>query len=465
MRTIPLAVALVACTGKDGGTDTGPTTEPTGVDLDRYEFDSRFGDGSSVAYSGQVMRQLLISDLSAHVGDLTGRLDAGFFPAQGDVEAELDFYFSFDSATSSSVPFLWTSDPAPLQSTYGEIASDKDLVGKIAGNDIPFGDLVGWADPAVTTPESLVRLWFAELDAAAVDWSNGTRALGPDGSPVPSVAVTADGRHLGELIEKFLKGAISYSQGTDDYLDDDVEGSGLLNDNAAAEDGELYTPLEHAWDEAFGYFGAARDYGTWSDDLLAGAAVQDSWEADGAIDLMSEVSWGHATNAGKRDLGAIAPTDFSGEAWNAFVEGRHLVATADGDLDAGALDDLKAFRDQAVGAWEAAIAATVVHYLNDTLKDMSAFGTADYDFEGHAEHWSEAKGFALSLQFNPRSRLSAGDLATLHARLGQAPVLPTASAAGIEAYREGLVEARGLLAAAYGFDPANVGDENGEHGW
>ena len=41
------------------------------------------------------------------------------------------------------------------------------------------------------------------------------------------------------------------------------------------------------------------------------------------------------------------------------------------------MDELKAHRDAALGAWENAIAATAVHYINDTLQDVGNFGTDD----------------------------------------------------------------------------------------
>ena len=64
------------------------------------------------------------------------------------------------------------------------------------------------------------------------------------------------------------------------------------------------------------------------------------------------------------------------------------------------MNELKAHRDAALSAWEKAIAATVVHYINDVIGDMEA---EDYSFYDHAKHWSEMKGFALSFQFNRRS--------------------------------------------------------------
>jgi hypothetical protein len=124
---------------------------------------------------------------------------------------------------------------------------------------------------------------------------------------------------------------------------------------------------------------------------------------------------------------------------------------------------LKGHRDLALSAWEAAIAASVIHYVNAVLQDMSAMGTEDYSFADHAKHWSEGKGFALSLQFNRLSPLSDADFATLHDLLGTAPVLVGGAAA--EAYAQDLRDARALLAEAYGFAPENLGGDDGTGGW
>ena len=54
--------------------------------------------------------------------------------------------------------------------------------------------------------------------------------------------------------KKFLLGAVAFSQGADDYLDDDVAGKGLLVFGYIPAEGKKYSALEHAWDEGFGYF-------------------------------------------------------------------------------------------------------------------------------------------------------------------------------------------------------------------
>ena len=95
------------------------------------------------------------------------------------------------------------------------------------------------------------------------------------------------------------------------------------------------------------------------------------------------------------------------------------------------MTQLKAHRDTIVSTWEKCVAATALHYINDTLQDMAKFGTDDYSFASHAKHWGELKGFALGLQFNPKSPLNetvAGEdhsyFSKLHKLLGTAPALP-----------------------------------------
>lgn len=454
----------------DGGADLPAGIGDTGAGLgevpDTYAFTSRFDAGSSVSFGGQTFRHVLVDDLKTHLGGLTARLNAGFFPNPGDVEAELDFYLSFDSSTSGFVPIGVRTTPPPLQETYDDLSTNKNLVEKLAGND-PVGqhadwttEFVGW--PGASSPEGLVRDWFAEIDAAAVAWSQGRIPVGPDGAPVPAVFVTADGRDLQQLTQKFLLGAVAFSQGVDDYLDDTEPGKGLLSSNAGPDGAANYTPLEHAWDEGFGYFGAAIDYPSRTDAEIAATPYADV-NADGAIDLGTEVTWGHAQNAAKRDDGAVVPIDLTGQAWEGFVMGRKRITDTPGELDEAQLAELRRYRDQAVFAWEAAIAATVVHYVNEVLKDGAAFGTASYAFGDHAKHWSEMKGFALSLQFNPRSPLSDAQFVELHDLLGTAPVLP--GSAGAQDADAALIAARTLLGTAYGFDLDNLGGPDGENGW
>ena len=101
-----------------------------------------------------------------------------------------------------------------------------------------------------------------------------------------------------------------------------------------------------------------------------------------------------------------------------------------------------------------------MHYINEVLQDTSA---TEYDFEAHAKHYSELKGFALILQFNPHTPMSQAQFEELHTLLGTAPLQPNDF--GFEVYKEGLLDARDLLQEVYGFQSQDMGDDNGENGW
>jgi hypothetical protein len=463
-----LLLLLSCAVSDDLVIDTADTADTADTSIENdgsYSVVSALSGENSVSYSGQSFRHLLISDLTLYTDGLTERLNAGdYYPAQGDVSKDLDFYLSFDSSTSGAIPPLLSTDPALLQESYDAVSSDKDILGKLAGNDAT-GQHVDWNTQGIAgwpenpTPQALVEQWSTKLDAQAAAWVQGNYPLQPDGTAVTQVYITENGQDLKQLMDKFLRGGVAYSQGTDDYLDSDTEGKGLLSDHTAVEEGKSYTALEHAWDEGFGYFGATPTYNSWSDEEIADGAKD--VDGDGRIDLKSELVFGHAVNAAKRDLGATSATDYSAQAFEAFLNGRLLLAeTAGTELSSEQMSELEGYRDQAVLAWELAIASTAVHYINDVLQDTSA---TEYDFEGHAKHYAELKGFALILQFNPHSPMSDAQFSELHTLLGVAPVQP--NDCGFEVYKTSLLNARTLLQEVYGFESANMGDENGEGGW
>jgi hypothetical protein len=450
-----------------GNPDTADTSEPSAT-KDIYAFDSAFDGASSVSYTGQSFRHLLMSDMQTYLSELTARLEDGsnpYVPQPGEVAAALDFYFSFDGSTGGEVPHSWTGAAEPVQTFYEDVNSGKNLVTKLAGNDA-IGqhknwstDFVGWAEEGVSSPESLVRHWFDVVDAQAVAWSQGNLPIGLDRKAVTAVYLTPEGHNLQQLLQKFLGVGIAFSQGADDYMDDDVEGKGLNSPHLEAKEGKNFTELEHSWDEGFGYFGAAQSYGQMSDEQIkAGGSGADA-NGDGLIDLITEVNWGHSVNAAKRDLGAMesALTNYTAEAWEGFVLGRELIAeTAGIGLSAEQVQTLAGHRDQAIAAWEKALAATVVHYINKCIQDLNP--EHDLDAAGLATHWSELKGFALGFQFNPRSPMEDHDFDSLHQLIGTAPTVSSL-------YSEDLLSARELIMSKYPFDAANSGDEKGENGW
>lgn len=473
--------------GSSGG-GVGGGSEGTEFSGPTYAFESQYSSGeNSVSNTGQIARHILISEMSSFIGGLTASIDDGQAYAAGELVSALELYIRNEGNVIDGEPLSFALSGAPdlAEALHSDISSEKNLIGKLAGNDAAtehliwtdVGQFVGWADlqlgAGVTdgfTPETLLFALCQEAELNAVGRSNGMSRVAPDGTTVLPVHVTENGRDLQQLIQKFLLGAVAFSQGADDYLSNDIAGKGLLS--SAAQDGEEgHSSLEHAWDEGFGYFGAARDYDTYTDDEIAGKDGREGYalgwydtDEDGKISLKSEVNFGASVNAAKRDRGATVEIDLTADAFEGFVKGRQLITSAAGDLSEAQMMRLVGYRDQAVLAWEKALAATVVHYVNEVVVDIGAAvaNSDNYSFADQAKHWSEMKGFALAFQFNSNSPLSAADFATLHTLLRDAPEIPDAApatnTADLESYSADLLTARGLLESAYDFDAQNVAD-------
>ena len=436
-----------------------------------YNFESRFNTGEeSASYSGQVTRQVLIADLNTEISTkLEERIASGTWnsdTSKADILAVMNSYFVSGTDAVGDNNLLLTTTPATLQTTYNEISSDKNLVGKLAGNDSSTdhkdwdnGDFTGWN---IASPQALIENWFDTIADNTVEKATGVDRTFSDTGESLKVYHTQDGLDLKQLVQKFLLVAVTFSQGSDDYLDDATEGKGLLTDNTQADgEGKAYSKLEHQYDEGFGYFGAARDYLAYSDEEIASSTSYKDTNEDSQLDLNGEYNFALSTNAAKRDLGSTTDTDFTTDAMTAFLTGRTLIARAgddgDGALTSLEMEILQEQRDIAVSSWEKAISATVVHYINDTLADMDKSDAADnsYSYLDHVKHWSEMKGFSLGLQCNPRSPMHEGSrLADFNTYIGERPALPNNE--NFTTYRQDLLNARAILQEAYDFAQADV---------
>ncbi|WP_105255327.1 DUF4856 domain-containing protein [Pseudoalteromonas sp. T1lg75] len=449
-----------------------------------YEFDSKLGAGSSVSYGGQIARHALSAEIKHYIGQLTGdyvttnsltgdMVKARLHALWGDVDG------SYEVVKDDSLSFLGDIDT--VQHSFADISSSgKELSAKVAGNDPSKmhkawqeeGNFLGWTDfgTQAKTPEGLIFHYFDLLAANIDKYNGGEILLDPAGNTITKLYITESGLDLNQLIQKHTLGALMFSQGTDDYLEESI-GFNTENvvDNVNADDGAAYTTLEHHFDEGFGYFGAARNYLEYSDDEIAGkggreafASGYNDYSGDTLIDLKLEYNWGNSTNAAKRDRGATVTTDYSAAAMNAFIAGRKIINDNVGSaLSAEQMDALKVQRDIAVANWENAIAATVVHYINEVHADLAVVAAGTYtadDFANLAKHFSEMKGFAMNFQFSPFSpfnaEANAGKFGELHGLLGDMPVLTDETA--VADYQADLMAARELLQSIYGFKADNV---------
>ena len=458
--------------------NTSPFTPPVLTEVPAtYNFPSRYvADESGVRYNGQTLRHTLIADLNSYIsaeievaatsGDTFA--DDGSKTGKEKVLEVFEAYLQSESLAEEPIKLM--TDPATLQSTYSEIGGGK-LIDKLAGNDSSTDykdwktELQGWEGQ--TSAEGLLRNVFLDKLATQVAdvANNGTVTqdpINPDNNDPLPIYVTVEGHDLKQLSQKFLLMSVTFAQASDDYMASGTEGKGLEASNTRSDEA-VYSGLEHVWDEGFGYFGAARDFDAYTDQQIADGEVIDT-DADGSIDLKSEHNRGAAVNAAKRDLGSASGTDFTQQAFDAFRQGRFIIYNAgDEGLSAEEKTQLEEQRDLAIGAWEKAIAATVVHYINDTLEVMNGYDAdpTTYSLEEHAKVWSELKGFALGFQFNENSPMMQEDggesrFVTFHNLVGDAPVLPNAEGTAFEDYKADLEAARDILQAAYDFDEDDV---------
>ena len=192
---------------------------------------------------------------------------------------------------------------------------------------------------------------------------------------------------------------VTLSQTANDYLQTDFA-------NTLGQEGtKKYGAGEHDWDEAFGYYGAARNNNDFTDNEAAGKSGRDGWKngyndinGDGTIDVRSEYNLGISQNCAKRDRldidgDGVGETNLSKEAFDAFVLGRHVIseATNSGSMSASQQAVVEA-AEIAGMAMEKCVAATVIHYINDVIIDKGNFSWFFADasnFKDLGKHWSE----------------------------------------------------------------------------
>jgi hypothetical protein len=449
-----------------------------------YNFTSRFDGKSSVSYTGQSFRQVLLSDIKSYMSGIK----AGLYLGRSEKEAIESFnsYFKYDSDNDSMTMGSISGVDDISVSVKGhdleeEIYDDlqypgKNLVGKIAGNDNSLRNkkLLGWSSMTVggvnlknvdadgngdsfVEPEDLIQALFQVMaknaeSGEAFRYENGVNSI-----KVVKAENTKDGLNLTQLVQKILHTSVSFSQAAGDYMSTDLGSKkGLNADNTAKYKGtKNYTALEHHWDEAFGYFGAARDYANYTIEQITNKHAIDT-DGNGYISLKSEKTLGIARNSARMDLyiktKGDKKSDLSGKAIRAFIAGRHLISTQ----PEGYAKYVKALSVVALGEWEKTLAYTTVHYINSTLSQMKLAGKDNYNFLNHTKYWSEMKGFGMAAQFSPVAIMSISDFEKFHELVGDKPALLTQGKEAFEQYRKNLLAARLILKKAYGISSKNI---------
>ncbi|MDC1211879.1 DUF4856 domain-containing protein [bacterium] len=197
-----------------------------------------------------------------------------------------------------------------------------------------------------------------------------------------------------QLIEKVLMGAVFYYQATSIYLSTDK----MNVDNEIVEEGEG-TTMQHHWDEAYGYFGASKDFPDDTENLRFWAKY-----CNGRDPLLnSNEKLGDALRTGRAAINAER-YDTRDEA---IVEVRKQ--------------------------WELVCAATAIHYINGGIENIADDYTRNHEL-------SEAFAFVHCLQYNEDKVISSGQMDEVKDLIGNNLYQVTS---------ENLASARDLLAEIY----------------
>ena len=384
-----------------------------------YTFNSRFSEGvSSVSYTGQVVRNLLINDIKTQMGTDAGSKN----PAT---------LLSMMANDDASRVILSKGDLSTVQSKYHDIATSNlnDRLDAVESITIPGYN---------ATAKTLISGWLQESASTG--------------------KIRANGLDFAQMTQKTMWGAISYWQATSKYMSKIP-----TDDNSVAVDGKTYTVMEHHWDESFGYFGAALDYNTgYTDDNDRKSSPYYDSNGDGKIDFLSEYNIGWAVTAAKRDLcTGCGDYDYTKTIFDAYIKGRTMIVNQE------PLDQILAQRDIIMETCEKVVDAVTMHYINDTANEIKALieagdatlkpatsATANYE-----KYWGEMRGYAHGLLYNSLSKVPAANITRILTLMGTAPIYPDGTNFDeMQAYHDILkgAEMTAIMKQSFGFTDADV---------
>lgn len=340
-------VMFSACSKDDENTDINYNVPTT------YDFEN-------VSYSGQEQR----------IGQL----------------AELTTYMKSANVANTALDVerlkgMYTNDEA-LANWNGSYEASKQIKGKT------FEQVQG-----------VFETLLEELAATSQPGSTGGVVTSANGEK--NYLLNENGVEYAQVISKGLMGALLYYQATAVYFGEDK----MNLDNITVTAGRG-TEMEHAWDEAFGYFGVPQTFPSDTEPLYF---------------------WGDYCH----DRDAVMGTDKL--VMDAFLKGRAAVSNNDLPTRDEAIEEARE-------AWEKVIVGTALHYLNGALTDFE-----DAALKGH--QLSEAAGFLYSLQFNPSKKISNAQIGELLTKVGGSDDLTDLNINAVTAAN--VAEARDALAEYY----------------
>ena len=328
-KTISI-LSLAACVLFTSCEENNEVEEPSYNVPSTYNFEN-------VSYSGQQARIDMLSEIDAYV-------------KTGNSGAVLDAQKLKNMYANTNNPFSSTA-----LNTAGKQLKDKTI-------EIARAQFEGYFDA--------VALASTSAGAQATSGSAGLLTTADQSKYL----VDANGVELAQVIQKGLMGAVFYNQIVDVYLSDDKIGASV--DNTTVKPGEG-TPMEHHWDEAFGYFGAPKDFPT---------------------NKVNLKFWASYSNKLDAVLGS------NSKLMDAFLKGRAAISAKDMEGKNAAVSTIRT-------EFERLVAASAIHELNSAKSNF-----ADQAKKSH--YLSEAIGFVISLQFKKGRVLTTEQQAQVLNKIG-----------------------------------------------
>ena len=350
--TLLLFLLPLAFTGCEDDDDLRPTAPelPTSYTFER-------NGTSTVSFSGQSARIAMAEELVAALLE----------PSTSE-ETLMNMFRNAGPNGEDVAPFTTAELNAETKSLRSKVAASAERFSANATEAAAIrSDFDGW----IAAQASEV---FPAWDQLAAPGQPGQVA---DGSRVRYV--NGGGLEYNQAFAKSLIGALMLDQALNNYLSPtvlDEAQNRAENDAATPADGQVYTTMEHKWDEAYGYvFGASPD----------------------AANPLTTL--GQDDNFLNEYLGKVdEDPDFVGigqQVFDQFLAGRAAIVTGDYVARAAAAAELRELLSRV-------IAVRAIYYLE---AGAAALETNRLGSAFHA--LSEAYGFIYSLQFTHNPTLSA----------------------------------------------------------
>lgn len=342
------AITLISCSNDDDSGIVDPGADTTIEVPTTYSFER---DGvSTVNFSGQTTRILMADELITAMRD-------------------------FDTATESLLLDIYANENTPFSSDDLN-ASTKNIRSKVAASEDYFSN----NSAASAIIKAQFEAWLSANVNELIPAQNTAASAGVAGQIADGEAtryVNPQGLEYDQAVIIGLMGALMVDQTLNNYLGTAVLDAGTNpedNDNTVLVEGELYTDMEHKWDEAYGYA-----YGTSANTSNPNPTI-------GQDDLFLNKYIGRVES--DSDFAGIAE-----EIFNAFKLGRAAIVAKNYEVRDAQAVILRTLISEIVGIRS-------VYYLQQGKNGIESndFGAAFHDL-------SEGYGFIYSLQFtrNPQT--------------------------------------------------------------